>query len=68
MVAIFPMNNPVRAAALAVHLKPSDMSVADLREACTTVLTRGDELGHDSLIWIAKARTLADTIDRGWLA
>lgn len=68
MVAIFPMHDPVRAAALAVHLKPSDMSVPALRAACTTVLTRGDELGHDALTYIAKARTLADTIDRGLLA
>lgn len=67
MVAILP-TDPVRAAALAVHLKPRHMSPADLRAACTTVLTRGHELGHDALTWTAKARTLADTIDRGLLA
>lgn len=67
MVAILP-SDPVRAAALAIHIMPRDMSVTDLRAACTTVLTDGDRLGHDALIWIAKARRLADSIDRGELA
>lgn len=66
MVAILHMD-PVRAAALAVHLAPPHMSPADLRAACSTVLIHGHKL-HDAADCIAAARRLADTIDRGHLA
>lgn len=67
MVGFLP-TNPVQAAALAIDLMPRDMPVAALRDACTLVLTRGHELPCDDAKFIAKARRLADSIDRGQLA
>ncbi len=67
MVGFLP-TDPVQAAALAVDLMPRDMPVTDLRAACTLVLTRGHELPRDDAKFIAKARRLADSIDRGLLA